>query len=223
MADILVNGKQFHLRNARVSYVFELVGDGIPAHVYLGRRLESLDSPVSQLFCGGRDGDYFHNTLALEKLPQEYPTYGHGDLRHGALDIEDAAGGNVLDLAYESHEITAGKPALPGLPASFDQQGECKTLSLVLADRKLMSASVDFADSDYSLITLSGAWARERSIDCRKLVCGIQAADSARGASSAQRSPFMALTRKGTDEDCGEKLVFVWPLWDWLCRLFSGG
>ena len=26
-----------------------------------------------------------------------------------------------------------------------------------------------------------------------------------------------------TDEDCGEKLVFVWPLWDWLCRLFSGG
>ena len=21
----------------------------------------------------------------------------------------------------------------------------------------------------------------------------------------------------------GEGLVFVWPLWDWLCRLFSGG
>jgi len=81
--------------------------------------------------------DYFHNTLALEKLPQEYPTFGHGDLRHGALDIEDAFGGNVLDLSYVSHEILSGKPALPGLPASFDQQGESKTLSLVLADQKL--------------------------------------------------------------------------------------
>ena len=245
MSEILVSGKQFHLRNARISYVFELVGDGIPAHVYLGRRLESLNSPVSQLFCGAQDEDYFHNTLALEKLPQEYPTFGHGDLRHGALDIEDAFGGNVLDLSYVSHEIVSGKPALPGLPASFDQQGESKTLSLVLADQKLgltvtllytifndcdviarsvsvkndgtaavrlnrvMSASIDFADSDYSLITLSGAWARERSIDCRKLVCGIQGADSARGASSAQRSPFMALTRKGTDEDCGEAIGFA--------------
>ena len=245
MSEILVSGKQFHLRNARISYVFELVGDGIPAHVYLGRRLESLNSPVSQLFCGAQDEDYFHNTLALEKLPQEYPTFGHGDLRHGALDIEDAFGGNVLDLSYVSHEIVSGKPALPGLPASFDQQGESKTLSLVLADQKLgltvtllytifndcdviarsvfikndgtaavrlnrvMSASIDFEDSDYSLITLSGAWARERSIDCRKLVCGIQGADSARGASSAQRNPFMALTRKGTDEDCGEAIGFA--------------
>ena len=26
-----------------------------------------------------------------------------------------------------------------------------------------------------------------------------------------------------TDEDGGEGLVFVWPLWVWLCRLFSGG
>ncbi len=245
MAEILVSGKQFHLRNPRVSYVFELVGDGIPAHVYLGRRLESLRSPVSQLFCGGQDEDYFHNTLALEKLPQEYPTFGHGDLRQGALDIEDAAGGNVLDLKYLDHEVVKGKPALPGLPASFDLTGESKTLSLRLRDEKLgltvtllytvfedcdiiarsvsvrndgaapvrlnrvMSASVDFEDSDYSLITLSGAWARERMIDCRKLVCGLQGADSARGASSAQRSPFMALTRKGTDEDDGEAIGFA--------------
>ena len=134
MAEILVSGKQFHLRNPRVSYVFELVGDGIPAHVYLGRRLESLRSPVSQLFCGGQDEDYFHNTLALEKLPQEYPTFGHGDLRQGALDIEDAAGGNVLDLKYLDHEVVKGKPALPGLPASFDLTGESKTLSLRLRD-----------------------------------------------------------------------------------------
>ena len=245
MAEILVQGKQFHLRNQHISYIFTLVGDGIPAHVYFGPRLDQLESPVDQLFCGNADSDYFHNKLALEKLPQEYPTFGHGDLRQGALDIEDAFGGNALDLAYSGHEILPGKPQLPGLPASFAGPEEAVTLQLTLTDRQLdldavllytifedcdvvarsvrvvnrgerdvrirriMSASVDFHDTNYHLITLSGAWARERHLDCRKLVYGHQGVDSARGASSAQRSPFMALTRNGTDETSGDAYGFA--------------
>ena len=71
MSEIIVQGKLFHLRNARMSYVFALTGDGLPAHVYWGARLEELSSPLDRLYYESREQDYCHNTLELDKLPQE--------------------------------------------------------------------------------------------------------------------------------------------------------
>lgn len=71
-----------------------------------------------------------------------------------------------------------------------------------------MSASIDFPDSDYNLLQLSGAWARERNIKIRPLEKGIQYIDSTRGASSAQQNPFLALTSKNTNEHIGEVFAF---------------
>ncbi|WP_407271336.1 alpha-galactosidase [Radiobacillus sp. PE A8.2] len=69
---------------------------------------------------------------------------------------------------------------------------------------RVMSASVDFFDSDFEMIQLSGSWARERHIENRKLVPGIQRISSARGTSSAQQNPFIALKRPSTNEHQGE-------------------
>ncbi|MBM7571940.1 alpha-galactosidase [Aquibacillus albus] len=69
---------------------------------------------------------------------------------------------------------------------------------------RVMSASIDFFDSDFEMIQLSGSWARERHIITRKLVPGIQRISSARGASSAQQNPFIALKRPTADEHQGE-------------------
>ena len=85
MTEIIVQDKLFHLRNARMSYIFRLTGDGLPAHVYWGARLESLRSPLDRLYFESGEENFCHNTMELEKLPQEYPTYGHGDLRRGRL------------------------------------------------------------------------------------------------------------------------------------------
>jgi len=71
-----------------------------------------------------------------------------------------------------------------------------------------MSASIDFPDSDYNLLQLSGAWARERNIKIRSLEKGIQYIDSTRGASSAQQNPFVAITSKNTNEHNGEVFAF---------------
>ena len=245
MPEIIVNEKLFHLRNSRMSYIFRLTGDGLPAHVYWGARLESLRSPLDRLFFESREEDLCHNTLELEKLPQEYPTYGHGDLRRGALELTAADGSTAVDLVYRGHSITDEKPALEGLPSSFDHEGGSRTLAIDYADailglrvtllytvfddcdiiarsakiinegsqvltlERVMSASVDFYDADWELITLSGAWARERMIDRRPLMPGFQGVDSARGASSAQNNPFMALVRPGTDEFHGEVRGFA--------------
>ena len=245
MAEIIVQDKLFHLRNARMSYIFRLTGDGLPAHVYWGARLETLQSPLDRLYFESREEDYCHNTMELEKLPQEYPTYGHGDLGRGAVELTAADGSTAVDLVYTGHRVIEGKPALTGLPASFDQSGKARTLEISFADAllgvkvillytvfddcdiiarsakivnesgspitldRVMSASVDLYDAEWELITLSGAWARERMIDRRPLAPGFQGVDSARGDSSAQNNPFMALVRRTTDECHGEALGFA--------------
>jgi alpha-galactosidase len=71
-----------------------------------------------------------------------------------------------------------------------------------------MSASVDLEDADWHLVTLSGAWARERHLVDRPLVPGRQSVSTTRGASSHQHNPFMLLKRAATTEESGEALGF---------------
>ena len=73
---------------------------------------------------------------------------------------------------------------------------------------RVLSASIDLPDSQYEMISLTGAWARERHVSTRMLSHGIQASDSRRGISSAEYNPFLALKRPETTEDTGEALGF---------------
>lgn len=73
---------------------------------------------------------------------------------------------------------------------------------------RAMSAGVDFFDSDFEMIQLSGSWARERHIKTRRLEPGIQSISSTRGTSSSQQNPFVALKRPDTNEDHGEVYGF---------------
>ncbi len=75
----------------------------------------------------------------------------------------------------------------------------------VLLDR-VFSASIDLPDAEYEMVQLSGAWARERDIICRKLNVGIQGINSKRGISSAEQNPFIALKRPETNEFSGEAI-----------------
>ncbi|MCZ0703108.1 alpha-galactosidase [Natronobacillus azotifigens] len=73
---------------------------------------------------------------------------------------------------------------------------------------KPASMSLDFQQNDFDLITLPGAWARERHIERADLRSGVQSIESRRGTSSHQQNPFMALVGKGTDENHGEVFAF---------------
>lgn len=73
---------------------------------------------------------------------------------------------------------------------------------------RILSASVDLPDSNYDLISLSGAWARERHVKRRKIEQGIQGIYSMRGTSSSEHNPFLALARKETTENQGEVYGF---------------
>ncbi|QKE72760.1 alpha-galactosidase [Arthrobacter citreus] len=73
---------------------------------------------------------------------------------------------------------------------------------------RFMSASIDFPDKEFTMIQLSGTWARERHIKERTLEQGTQSISSIRGSSSHQHNPFIALKRKETTETQGEVYSF---------------
>ncbi|MGV2644091.1 alpha-galactosidase, partial [Clostridium perfringens] len=52
---------------------------------------------------------------------------------------------------------------------------------------KALSASIDFRDDEFELVTLYGSHANEKNIARRKIVSGTQKVESLRGSSSAQQ------------------------------------
>ncbi|WP_226577742.1 alpha-galactosidase [Halobacillus litoralis] len=73
---------------------------------------------------------------------------------------------------------------------------------------RIMSANVDLFDSDYEMIQLSGAWARERHVKNRRLESGLQSISSTRGTSSGHQNPFLALKRPMATEFTGDVYGF---------------
>lgn len=73
---------------------------------------------------------------------------------------------------------------------------------------KVMSASVDMDAKDYQMLTLHGSWARERQIEYRSIGYGKQSVGSARGESSHQEHPFVALVSEGATQQSGRVYGF---------------
>ena len=69
---------------------------------------------------------------------------------------------------------------------------------------KVFSACLDMDNKDFDVISLHGSWARERHIQEREVGHGKFSVESARGKSSHQDHPFMAIKTKGTDQEHGE-------------------
>ena len=237
--EILCQERLFHLRTARTSYVIGLLEGGVVAHLYYGARLNHLNV-ANILRCHElpENGSFTLHGCTLDRVPQEYPAFGMGDSRKGAVSVTAPDGTRTVDLRFSSAEVVDGKPALPGLPATFG--GNCKTLLLTLTDAALgleatlrytlfencdvivrsvslhnvsdcsltidnaMSLCLDLPESGFDLLTLSGAWSREREWVRRPLAFGESCVSTRYGASGHTTSPFLALLRPETTESQGE-------------------
>ncbi len=66
------------------------------------------------------------------------------------------------------------------------------------------SACLDMDNKDFELVSLMGAWARERHIKREKVGYGKKIISSNRGISSHQEHPFLALATPNTTQETGE-------------------
>lgn len=73
--------------------------------------------------------------------------------------------------------------------------------------RQLSSFSLDLPDNDWHCLSLPGAWARERWMERLPLGRGSFTAESRRGISGHQMSPWMALASPDTTQDTGRVLA----------------
>jgi len=71
---------------------------------------------------------------------------------------------------------------------------------------KALSCCIDLPDQDYEWMQFSGAWARERLPEVKKLSTGAVSIESKRGVSSANQNPFIIIKRPNTDEFAGEAI-----------------
>ncbi len=135
---------------------------------------------------------------ALEGLPAVYVEQDH-EAETLELELEDRVSGLVVVLSYTVF-------------AEFDAIARSARLtngsSEPLQLERALSASVDFPDAAYDALYLSGAWARERHVQRRRLAPGVTGISSRRGSSSHQQNPFLALLRPDATEQQGEVCGF---------------
>lgn len=138
----------------------------------------------------------FSGKPGLEGLPAVY-TEDDSEAQTLEIYLKDEVTQLELTLLYTIFE------ALPVITRSvrFAHRG---TEELKL--NRAMSLCLDLPDAEYDMVDLTGAWARERSVQIHRLHQGVQSIHSMRGHSSHQFNPFLALKRPNTDEFSGEAL-----------------
>lgn len=68
---------------------------------------------------------------------------------------------------------------------------------------RVLTSCLEFPEGQYDLITLHGAWGREREPYRRSIGQGKQSISSIRGVSSHQENPFMAIVDRNATEETG--------------------
>ncbi len=129
----------FHLKASDTSYILKILDNGYLAHLYWGKAVRHSNFEhlllLQERASFSPNSDNLNPALSLDTLPQEYPSYGTGDFRHPAYQLQLENGTTITDLRYRSHSIFKGKPKLQGLPATYtESDDEAETLEIELYD-----------------------------------------------------------------------------------------
>lgn len=128
----------FTIQTANTTYQMKVDSFGFLLHLYYGKKVSGSMEYLLTYYDRGFSGNPYDagedRTYSLDTLPQEFPCQGVGDYRSPALVVRNADGSISCDLRYKSHEIKAGKYALPGLPAVYAAGEEAETLEILLED-----------------------------------------------------------------------------------------
>ena len=136
----------------------------------------------------------FPGKKELPGLPATY-TEKDDEAQSLEIDLADPLTGLTVTLQYTVY-AESGAVARSMRIANHGEH----PLSL----RGALAASVPLWGSDYDILHLKGAWARERTLIRTPLGQGTYSIGSQRGASGHEENPFLALCEKHTGENSGE-------------------
>lgn len=224
---ILSNGTLQHVYYGKkvkqddMSYYHLFQGHGFSPLIKMDEGWTSLDTIPQEYPVFGR-GDYRNPALIVEtsdgRCVNEL-SFREFEVISGRMHLEglpqlDANIEAVQTLAIKLQDQAAGYEVTLYYSVFFDEDVISRYVCVknvsddTIQIRNIASLSVDFENSSYELLTLKGAWARERHISRRQLEHGITSIESRRGASSHHLNPFAALVSKNTDEFNGSAYGF---------------
>ena len=145
---IRVEESTFYLETKASSYIFTVYDEKYLVHLHYGKRIGTVgqmerivDLDPRPGFMAdntayfGMDGSRAEQVVCAEVLPQEYPCYGHGDLRSPAFHAQYKDGNRITEFHYAGYRVFEGKKALKGLPATYAEPGDrVSTLEIDLKD-----------------------------------------------------------------------------------------
>jgi alpha-galactosidase len=151
----------FHLQNDFISYIIKRLPNGQLGQLYFGKAIRDRESFDHLVEMNHRPMTAYvfegNKKFSLDHIKQEYPSYGTTDFRHPAVEIVQPNGSRITDFVYVSHTISAGKPKLENLPATYtEQDDEAQTITFLLHDGLL---DVDL-ELNYTLFADKPALAR---------------------------------------------------------------
>lgn len=129
----------FSLNTAHTTYQLFADDNGFVRHLYYGRSIGSFDMRYTEYYsdCGFSPNPgqiHMQRDFSLDTRPQEYTGCGIGDFRISCLSLTGGDGSYSADFRYVGFAVLDGKYPIPGLPASYDNGGECETLRIDLKD-----------------------------------------------------------------------------------------
>ena len=114
--------KEFHIFNRDISYIIEIMENRQLGNLYYGKRIHDRESFAYMHQEGPRPHAVFAcpdpSALSLQYIKQEFPSYGTGDFRYGAVTVEQENGSCISRFEYASHTIYKGKKKIDPLPAT---------------------------------------------------------------------------------------------------------
>ncbi|MBR3057640.1 MAG: alpha-galactosidase [Clostridiales bacterium] len=127
------------LDTANTTYVMEISNGLYLGHLYYGARLPSGDLSFRSAFNTPMSEETRKKefVIYMDGMDFEYPGWGMGDSREGAIKVKDAGGVTRTNLLYRGYRISMSKALVPGLPATFGDapgEGEVPTLEVDLED-----------------------------------------------------------------------------------------
>ncbi len=144
-----------------------------------------------------RSHSIFPGKRPIEGLPATYA--GDDEAMTLEVELEDEVAGVTLTLSYTIFD----KYPVIARHAKFTCHGNPG-----VKIKKAMSMCLDLPDQDYEWMQFSGAWARERIPEVKKLGTGTVSIESKRGVSSANQNPFVIIKKHNTDDHFGTAYGF---------------
>ena len=127
--------RTFALSNRFFSYILSVTPEGLLEHKYYGK---TLSEPLNAVWSFPRIENGLISSfegvenLNLNRMAQEYPTFGRSDYRFPAFHGTNAHGNTIFTYLYKSHHVTSEKPEILGLPSA--RGGDSETLIVTLED-----------------------------------------------------------------------------------------